>query len=112
MSTVFVIRDGEVDTLEPVEYWNVIRQEAQDHYDELTGGYPFDRSAAAQYLDKNWRSCLEVYNYSTCEFEPITVSDEQWISYRDDLLDEVEKLSLSITRHEPIGERKKIKPGG
>ncbi len=91
MNTVFIIHSGRVETQEPVEYWNIVRQQAQDCYDELTGGYPFDRGAAMRYLDENWRQNLEAYNFDTGEREPVEVSDEQWTSYRDDLLGEVRK---------------------
>lgn len=97
MNTVFIIHSGRVETQEPVEYWNIVRQQAQDCYDELTGGYPFDRGAAMRYLDENWRQNLEAYNFDTGEREPVEVSDEQWTSYRDDLLGEVRKLALAIT---------------
>jgi hypothetical protein len=90
MNTIFVIKDGQVETQEPVEYWNILRQQAQDSLDEL-GGDLYTRSAAQQYLDESWRPDTQVYSYDTGETDTAAIPDDLWIDYTRNLLDEIEK---------------------
>jgi hypothetical protein len=92
MNTIFYTKNGQVEEQEPVSYWNIIRQEAQDAINEL-GGVDFDRETASEYLDDAWRPAIHGINLDTGEDELITVSDEQWNDYKNAILDEVEKLA-------------------
>jgi hypothetical protein len=92
MNTLFYTTNGKVTEQEPVAYWNIIRQQADDAFDAL-GGIDFDRDSASEYLDDAWRSNLTGDNLDTGEkSEPIMVSDELWNEYKNAILDEVEKL--------------------
>ncbi len=92
MNTIFVVRGGKIEAVEPTAYWNTLRQQAQDAIIELTGGEAYVRKAAEQYLDDGWRQNLAGYNVESGETEAIEVTDAQWIDYRNDLLDEVERI--------------------
>lgn len=92
MNTLFYTANGVVTEQEPVSYWNIVRQQAQDAFDEL-GGTDFDRASAEKYLDDAWRRNLTGTNMDTGETdELLVVSDEQWNDYKNALLSEVEKL--------------------
>ena len=93
MTTLFYTANGKIEEQAPVEYYNIIRQQAQDALDEL-GGVDFDRQSAGRYLDESWRPNLTGDNLDTGEKgESIEVTDEQWNDYKNALLDEVEKLA-------------------
>ncbi len=92
MNTLFYTTNGVVTEQEPVTYLNIVRQQAQDAFDEL-GGINFDRASAEKYLDDAWRLNMTGNNLDTGEKgELITVSDELWNEYKNAILDEVEKL--------------------
>ena len=38
-------------------------------------------------MDTEWLPNMEAHNYDTGEMEQITLTDEQWTSYRNDVLD-------------------------
>ena len=98
MITLFYISDGKVEQQEPVSYWNIIRQQAQDALDEL-GGLDYDRDSASEYLNDAWRSNLIGDNLDTGENELIQVSDELWDEYKNAILDEVEKLAETAAEY-------------
>lgn len=87
--SAFRINNGQVERVSDyVEYVGIIRQEASDNENALKpSGFEFDREAAAQYMDSEWRPNMEAYNYDTGEMEQVTLTDEQWLSYRNDVLD-------------------------
>lgn len=92
MITLFYTANGKIEEQAPVEYYNIIRQQAGDAVDEL-GGVDFDRQSAGRYLDESWRPNLTGDNLDTGErSQLIQVTDEQWNDYKNALLDEVEKL--------------------
>lgn len=98
MTTLFYIKNGTVTEQEPVSYWSIIRQQAQNAFDEL-GGVDFDRDSAESYLDDAWRSNLIGDNLDTGENELIQVSDELWDEYKNAILDEVEKLAETAAEY-------------
>ncbi len=92
MITLFYTKNGKIEEQEPVNYYNIIRQEADNAFDAL-GGVDFDRKTAGEYMDSDWRCNLTGDNLDTGEKgELIEVTDEQWNDYKNALLDEVEKL--------------------
>jgi hypothetical protein len=92
MITLFYTENGKIEEQAPVEYHNIIRQQAQDAWNEL-GGLDFDYDSASAYLDDAWRKNLTADNWDTGEKgERIEVTDEMWNDYKNALLNEVEKL--------------------
>ena len=92
MITLFYTKNGKIEEQEPINYYNIIRQEADNAFDAL-GGLDFDRKTAGEYMDSDWRCNLTGDNLDTGErSQLIQVTDEQWRDYKNALLDEVEKL--------------------
>ncbi|MFA5151013.1 MAG: hypothetical protein WC554_00490 [Clostridia bacterium] len=92
MITLFYTVNGKIEEQEPVEYYNIVRQEAVNAFDAL-GGLDFDRTSASEFMDSDWRPNLTGDNLDTGErSQLIQVTDEQWNDYKNALLNEVEKL--------------------
>ncbi len=91
MNAIFVLKNGTVETTDSVDYWNRVRQDAQDYQDELTANGEFDREAAESYINGQWRQEATAFNYETGETEQADIPDDLWTEYVNDLLNQINK---------------------
>lgn len=97
MNTSFIInKEGEIEKNyfgNGVEYWDCLRQTVQNCLDELTGGEPFNRNATSVYLEEQWRENVNAWNATTGEEEYVSLPDNLWQEYKNNILNEIEKQS-------------------
>lgn len=94
MNVCFVIHNGKVEETDPVQYWNTLRQIAQDSVSELTGDMKLSRRLANRYLDESWQGEMRAWNHDTGELcDSTTIPAAMWNDFKRRLLDEVKRHS-------------------